>query len=144
MRLALDDDFGVGGEERSDTIDHGLTEFLVGHFAATKDDDDFDAIAVGEELLDFAEFDVKVVVADFEANFHGFELGLFLAGFLAILGFFFHLLVLVFAPVDDLDNRRIGVGSNLYQVNSLFAGDKLRVAAGHDAELFSISSNYTH
>ena len=116
----------------------------MGHFAATEDDNDSDTIAVGEELLNFAEFDVKVVVADFEADFHSFELGLFFAGFFTIFGLFFHLLVLVFAPVDDFDNGRVGVGGDFHQVNSLFTGEQLRVAAGHNTQLLSISTNYTN
>lgn len=116
----------------------------MGHLATTEDNDDFDTVAVGEKLLDFAEFNVKVVVADFETNFHSFKFGLFFASFFTILGLFFHLLVLVFTPVDDFDNGRVGVGGNFHQVYSLFAGEQLRIAARHDAELLSISTNYTN
>ena len=144
LRLSFYHNLGIGGKQRSDTVHHSLTEFLMGHFAATEDDNDSDTIAVGEELLNLAEFDVKVVVADFEADFHSFELGLFFAGFFTIFGLFFHLLVLVFAPVDDFDNGRVGVGGDFHQVNSLFTGEQLRVAAGHNTQLLSISTNYTN
>ena len=42
------------------------------HFTTFEDDHDFDSVAVGEEFFNFAEFDVKVIVADFEANLHLF------------------------------------------------------------------------
>lgn len=119
-----------------------MTKFFVCHLTAAEDNHDLDAVAVFKKTLDFADFDIKVVVADFEANFHRFKLGLFFTGFFAIFGFFFHLLVLVFTPVDDFDNWWVGIGCNFNQVDTLFFSDHLRVAARHDAELLSISSNY--
>ena len=116
----------------------------MGHFTPAEDDHDFDVVAVLEEAADFADFDVKVVVADLEANFHLLELGLFFAGLFAIFGFFFHLLVLVFAPIDDFDDRRVGVSGNLDEVDASVTGEKLGFTARHDAELLSISSNYAY
>ena len=105
----------------------------MGHLATTEDNHDFDTITVVEEAADFADFDVKVIVADLEADFHLLELGLFFASFFAIFGLFFHLLVLVFAPIDDFDDRRVGGGSDLDEVDTGFPGKKLGFAAGHNA-----------
>ncbi len=114
------------------------------HFAATEDNHDFYTIAVFEETFDFTDFDVKVVVAYFEANFHLFKLGLFFAGFFADLGFFFHLLVLVFTPIDDFNDRRSCSRGNLYKINAFVSGESEGFAARHEAELFSIRSNYAN
>ena len=116
----------------------------MGHFTPAEDDHDFDVVAVLEEAADFADFDVKVVVADLEANFHLLELGLFFAGLFAIFGFFFHLLVLVFAPIDDFDDGRVGIRGDFHEVNAGVSGEKLGVTARHDAELLSIRSNYAN
>ena len=101
-------------------------------------------IAVFEEAADFADFDVKVVVADLEANFHLLELGLFFASLFAVFGFFFHLLVLVFAPIDDFDDGRVGIRGDFHEVNTGVSSEKLGVTARHDTELFSIRSNYAN
>ena len=133
LRLAFLGDLEIFRNERKNLIKHSLSEFFMSHFATTENDHDLDAVTIFEEAFDFADFDIKVVVANLQANLHCFKLGLFFAGLFTILGFFFHLLVLVFTPVDDFDNWWIGVSRNFYQVDSLFLGDKLRVAARHDA-----------
>ena len=140
--LAFDDSFAF--KESEDFIEHLLPHFFVGHFAAAEDNHDFDVIAVLEKAADFADFDVKVVVADFEAKFHLLELGLFFASFFAVFGFFFHLLVLVFTPIDDFDDRRVGVCGNFHEVNTCVSGEKLGTSARHDAKLLSIRSNYAN
>ena len=142
LGFAFEDDFAF--EETKDFVEHLLTHFLVRHFTTAEDDHDFDVVAVVEEATDFADFDVKVVVADFEANFHRFELGLFFAGFFAVFGFFFHLLVLVFTPIDDFDDGRVGIRGDFHEVNSSVSSEKLGVTARHDAELLSIRSNYAN
>ena len=116
----------------------------MGHFAAAKDDHDFYAISIVEKTVNFAEFYIKVIIADFEANFHLFKLGLFFAGFFADLGFFFHLLVLVFTPIDDFNDRRSCSRGNLYKINAFVSGESEGFAARHEAELFSIRSNYAN
>ena len=140
--LAFDDSFAF--KEGEDFVEHLLPHFFVGHFAAAEDNHDFDMIAILKETFDFADFDVKVVVADFEAKFHLLELGLFFASFFAVFGFFFHLLVLVFTPIDDFDDRRVGVCGNFHEVNTCVSGEKLGTSARHDAELLSIRTNYAN
>ena len=116
----------------------------MGHLAATEDNHNLDTVAVFKEAFDFADFNVKVVIRDFEANFHLFELGLFFAGFFAVFSFFLHLLILVFTPVNNLDDRRIGVGRNLDEIDTLVSGKDLGVSATHDAELLTTGSNYAN
>lgn len=144
VELGLSFDNDVFSKEFNDFVEELLADFFVGHFATTKDDHDFYTISVFEETFDFTDFDVKVVVADFEANLHLLKLGLFFTGFFAIFGFFFHLLVLIFAPIDDFDDRRVGVCSDFYKVNTFVSGENLGFAARHDAELLSISSDYAN
>ena len=114
------------------------------HLAATKDNHNFHAVAIFEKTFDFSDFDVKVIVANFEANLHLFKLGLFFASFFAIFGFFFHLLVLVFSPIDDFYDRRICARGNFYEVYSLVFSEVKGFFARHNAELFSVSSDYAN
>lgn len=138
------DDFDAFGNEIQNFVEGDLPHFFVGHFTAAEDNHDLDAVTVFEELADFADFDPEVVVTDFEADFHRFELGLFFTSFFAILGFFFHLLVLVFTPVDDFDNGRVGIAGDFHQINTLFSSDFLSVTAGHDAKLFTTRTDYAY
>ena len=142
LRFAFGD--GVFGEKTEDFVQEFLTDFFVRHFAATEDNHDFDMVAIFEETFDFTDFDVKVVVANFETNFHLLELGLFFASFFAIFRLFFHLLVLEFAPIDDFNDRRVGVSGNLNEVDASVTGEELGLTARHNAELLSISSNYAY
>ena len=142
MRFAFGD--SIFGEKAEHFVEEVLADFFVSQFATAENDHDFDVVAVFEKAFDFADFDVKVVVADFEANFHLLELGLFFASFFAVFGFFFHLLVLEFAPIDDFDDRRVGVSGDLDKIDTGVTGEKLSLTARHDAELLSISSNYAY
>ena len=112
LRFAFGD--SIFGEKAEHFVEEVLADFFVSHFATAENDHDFDVVAVFEKAFDFADFDVKVVVADFEANFHLLELGLFFASFFAVFGFSFHLLVLEFAPIDDFDDRRVGVSGDFH------------------------------
>ena len=112
------------------------------HLATPEDDHNLHAVTILEEFVNFAEFDTEVVVADFQAEFHRFKLRLFFAGFFAIFRLFFHLLVLVFTPVDDFDNRGIRISGNLDKVNTLVVGDGLSFFTRHDAELLTAGANY--
>ena len=114
------------------------------HFATTEDNHYLDAVSVIKEAFNFADFNVKVVVRDFEADFHCLKLRLFFASFFTVFCLLLHLLVLVFTPVDDFDNGRVGVSRDFDEVNSLISGEKLGISATHDTELLPICSNYTY
>ena len=142
LRLAFDN--GAVSEESEDFVEHLLPHFFVGKLATTEDNHDFDVVSVVEEAANLADFNVKVVVANLEADFHLLKLGLLFASFFAIFGLFFHLLVLVFAPIDDFDDGRVGIRGDFHEVNTGVSGEKLGVTARHDAELLSIRSNYAN
>ena len=101
------------------------------HFTTAKDDHDFYAVAIFEETVDFTEFYIKVIVANFEADFHLLKLGLFFAGFFAIFRLFFHLLVLELSPIDYSNDGRVSIGSDFYEINALLTGEREGIAAGH-------------
>ena len=85
LGFTLLDNLDVFGNEGEDFVENDLTKLFVRHFATAEDNHNLDTVSVFEETLDFADFDIKVVVADFETDFHRFELRLFFAGFLRFL-----------------------------------------------------------
>ena len=111
-------------------------------FATAEDDENFYSVTIVEELTNFTEFNVKVIVANFKADFHLFKLGLFFAGFFTLFSLLFHLLVLILAPIDDFNDRRVSGGGNLDEVDTLVPGENLGIAARHKAKLFSVRTDY--
>ena len=110
LRFAVDNDSIA---EFFDDAMHELgADLFVGHFAATEDDHNLDTIAVVEQLEDFAAFNIEVIFPNFQTKSDLFELGAL--GFFLSAGLLLHLLILVFAPVDDFDDRRVGVRGNLH------------------------------
>jgi len=80
----------------------------VGHFAAAEPERHLDLVALFEEALHRAHLHLVIVVVDHRPEFDFLDLDdlLFLAG----LGLLLLFLVLVLAEVEDLDDRRRGVG----------------------------------
>ena len=113
------------------------------HFAAAEDDHDFDMVAILEESTNLAEFDVKVIITDLKADFHLLKLRLLFTSLLTIFGFFLHLLILEFAPIDNLDYWWISIRRDLDEIDTFVASKELSVTARHNAKLFAISTNYT-
>lgn len=112
LRFAIDDN--LVAEFFDDAIHELGADFFVGHFAATEDNHYFDTIAIFEQLEDFAAFNIEVIFPNFQTKPNLFELatlGVFLGAAL-----FFHLLVLVFTPIDDFDNWRVRIWRNLDQI----------------------------
>ena len=140
--LGLLVDNGDIGEEVDDFVHQFGTNLLMCHFSASEDNRYSDTIAVFEKLSDFADFYIEVVVPNFQTKPDLFEFAtasLFL-GF----GKFFHLLVLVFAPIDDFYYRGGSTRGNLDEIDSVFLGLESGIAARHDAQLFAIWPNYTY
>ena len=77
------------------------------HLATAVKDLDTDLVALGEELTYLSELDVQVALSDLESETHLLEFALLVvaAALLSLL----LLLVLIFAPVDDFHNRRVGI-----------------------------------
>ena len=110
----LGDRLGVG----LDALQHLPAELLVRHLAAAEAQRDLDLVAFLEEALDGAHLHVVVVIVDARAHLDLFDLDDLLL--LARLGGLLLLLVFVFAVVEDLGDRRIGVGRDLDQVEPGF------------------------
>ena len=110
LGLAVDDD--VWAQLFDDTIHQVSADLLVSHFAATEDDHDLDAITILEKLESFADFNIEVILPNFQTESNLFELATL--GVLFGASLFFHLLVLVFAPIDDFDYWWIGVRGNFH------------------------------
>ena len=77
------------------------------HLATAVEDLNTDFVPLSEELAYFAELDLEVALSDLEPEAHLLEFTLLVvaAAFLSLL----LLLVLIFAPVDDFDNRWVGI-----------------------------------
>lgn len=118
---------GVFFELGDDFVDHPVAKFLVGHFAAAENNHDFDFVSVFEEAANLAELDLEVVATDFESQSHLFEFTG--ARILAVPLLFLHLLILVFAPVNDFGNRRRCVRRDLNQIKIGSFGLKERFSA---------------
>lgn len=74
-----------------------------------------------------------------ELHFLDLDLGLVLTSSLGLHG----LLVLELTVVHDLADRRLRVGSDLDQVETLIVSDALGIADGEQAELRAIDANQT-
>src|ERR1044072_8771160 len=87
-----------------------------------------------------AVFVVVIVCSRSKLNFLDRDRHLLLLLFVCLLLRF----VLVFSEIDDAANRRIGVGSDLDQVQPLFPGGAHGIAHVHHAQLFSLVTNHAH
>ena len=103
--------FAIDDNLVAEFLEHAIHElgadFFVSHFAATEDNHNFDTIAIVEKFDDFAAFNIEVVLPNFQTKSDLLELGAF--GVFLGAGLLLHLLVLIFAPVDNLNNRWVGV-----------------------------------
>ena len=105
----------------------------MGQLAASEAQGDLDLVAFVEELVDGAHLHVIVVRVDVRPHLDFLDVdGLLL---LAGLVFLFLLLVFELAVVDDLADRRLGVGRNLDQVEADVGSAQARILRWHDADL---------
>jgi hypothetical protein len=91
-----------------------------------------------EEARNLAQFDVQIVLANLQTDAHllHVERLTFRAGFLLL----FRSLIIIFTPVDDARDRRVGIGRNLDQVELGFAGGGQRLLTAYNTELSAIIS----
>ena len=94
------------------------TQFLVGHFAATEPQGDFNLVAVFQKLEHVAHFDFVVVAIGVRAELNLFDLDDLLL--LTRLSFFLLSFVFEFAIVHDFADRRVRVWRNLDKVEPCF------------------------
>src|SRR6185295_3577029 len=97
-------------------------EFLMGELTTAKAQRDLDLVAIVEEALHGAHFHVIVMIVDTWAHFDLFDLDDLLP--LARLGGLFLLLIFVFAVVQHLGHRWVGVGRNLNQIEARRRGTR--------------------
>jgi hypothetical protein len=69
---------------------------------------------------DLAQLDFQVVLADFQSKAHLLHFQSF--GLLPVLLGLLRFLVIVFTPVNDAGDRRVGIGTDFYQVQSSLLG----------------------
>ena len=108
----------------------------MGHFPAAEHDRDLDLVTFAEELLNLLRLRRVVVNVDFRSVLHFLDddVGRLLTRFLASL----LLLVLVAPEVHDLADRRLGVRSNLDQIQLRLARKRQGLREGSHAELLAV------
>lgn len=122
-------------QEFKDSVDHDVAEFFMRHLATAIKDLNTYFMTFGEEFAHLTELDIQVALTNFEAEPHLLEFACLVAS--AILLRFFHLLILVFTPVDDFCNGRVSIGRDFNQVEASFFGSFERVCTTQNTELFT-------
>ena len=117
-------------------------QFPVRHFTAAEPNRSLYLVAFGEPLARMLHAITVIVLIGAGAKLN------FLDGndnllFLCLVCFFLGE-VLKLAIVDDLANRRVSVWCDLDQVHASFSRGPNCVARVHDAEFFTVFSNYAH
>ena len=99
------------------------------HLATAEHDGDLDLVALGEEAKHVTLLGLVVARIDLGAELHllDLDLGLVLARLLGL----DRLLVLVLAVIHDAANGRLGIGSDLDQIETLILGKALCRIVGH-------------
>jgi hypothetical protein len=118
----------------------GAAYFLVGHFAATMKNHGANFMAFPKEPDDLVLANLKIMLRGCGTKLHFLQLRTTAA--LALLVGFLVLLVLEFAVIGDLANRRIGCGRNLHQIQTAFTRQSHSFKRLHDAQLPAIFVNY--
>ena len=111
----------------------------MGHFAAAEPERDFDLVAFLEEPLHRAHLHLVVVVVDHRAELDLLDLDdlLLLAGF----GLLLLLLEPILAVIQDLADRRRGVGRNLDQIEPGLLGLGQCVCDGDSSEVCTVGAD---
>src|SRR3954453_22860470 len=120
-----------------DAIEELRAEFLMRHLAAAEAQRHLDLVALLEEPLHRAQFHLVIMIVDHGPVFQLLDLDdlLLFARFGGLLLF----LIFVFAVVEDLDDRRRGVGRDLDQVESGFPRGGKRIRNGYGAFVGAVS-----
>lgn len=88
-----------------------MTQFWVGNLSSPEEKADFNFVAFIEEFVGLAELNLQIVFTDFKAETNLLDLNRFLVAAAAVL--LLGLLVTILAPIKQLSDRWIGVGSDL-------------------------------
>jgi hypothetical protein len=129
-------DRGYASKIGLDPIQQLSTTLLMRHLAAPEADGNLGLVALAQESRQIPDFDLVVTCIGARAEFHFFDLDLFLflAGLLRLLTLF----KLEFAVIHHPAYGWIGVGYDFYQVKLSFFCDSLRLIYGHHPEVGSV------
>ncbi len=110
-----------------------MPQFLVSHLAATELELDTHFVTFREEVFRVSDLDQVIMRVDADTEFHL----LHLATLLMLVSLLLVLLkgVLVFAVIDDLAHRWIGIWRDFDEVKPTFFGDADSLRGGQDTEL---------
>ena len=106
---------------------------FVGVFASAELQDEAALVVALEETFGPAQFDIVIVLAGADAEFHFLHAG----GAFRFLFFQFRLLVFVFPVIDDFADRRVHLTGDFDEVESEGLGFGESLAGTHDAELLA-------
>ncbi len=112
------------------------------HFAATEAHRDLDLVPLLEELEDLLHLRVIIVVVDVRTHLDLFDFLRLLA--LALLRRLFLRFIFVAADIEELGDRRVGVGRNLDEVESNFLRLLESLPRKHDAQIFAVLVDHPH
>ena len=137
LRLGLHG--GVGLQVLSQTVKHDAALLRVGHLTTAEHNRDLHARALLEEAHDVALLGLVVADVDLGTELHllDLDLDLVLASRLGLA----ILLVLELLVVQDLAHRRLRVGGNLHEVQTLVVGDAQSVAHAEQAQLGAVDAD---
>ena len=105
-------------------------------FAAPEEQGDLDLMARLKEFAGPPQFDVHIVLTDFEP--HTDLLDVLHLSVAAVTLLLLGALVIVFTPIDDLDDRLFGIGGYLHQIELLQAGCLKGFGPGHNTHLVTV------
>jgi len=111
----------------------------MGHLTSAETNGNLHLIALFQELLRILALDLEIVIADVgrQPDFFDFHGLLFLTGFF----FFLFLIKLVLGEIHQFAYRRLGAGSNHYQIQILFDGHVHGILSRNNTYLRAILVN---
>ena len=123
------------------TLNNEQPEILVGHFAATELELDFHLVALVEKVLRMPNLGEVVVGVDIHPELDFLHLADRMFLFLLLL----RQVVAEFPEIHDTANGRLGIRSDLDEIQSESTGSPDRFVQAHDAELFiGCGKNHAH
>ncbi len=126
-------------DTRNESVQVFFGFVLHGFFSTTEHDFDFDFVSLGQEFLGLSLFEEEIVGigSKAETNTLGFYFFLLRLLLLFLLG----RLVLKFAVVGNLADRRFGEGGYLDQVSLLFLSEEDGIGRVHDSSIHTVLVN---
>src|SRR6185437_1759499 len=130
------------GEVLLEFFQYARPEFTVRHLATAKPDRRFNLVALLEPLARMLHAIFVVVIVRSRSKLYFLDRDRYLL-FLRLVCLLLRF-VLILSEIDDATNRRIGVRSDLDQVQAFFPGGTHGIAHVHHAQLFSFLTNHAY